>query len=215
MQTSILNPGLPTGSVIPGQVASINPLKVGSIVSLPPGSVVPVAVNGSVVPVRTIPAPPTTSVAPGTITRTSYTVPVTTRVVKTETVPVQPSIVRQSYTVPVTTTRVVQTPVAVPTPAVTTSVMAPTQSVVELPTPAVEQAAPTPTLRTLPPKIVRNELPSKYNTYNHSTTCYISCSSLANKDSINTSSSSNCQSFSTYLNCCSICINAYICYLKY
>ena len=70
-----------------------NPVKVGSIVALPPGSVVPVSVNGSIVPVRTIPAPTTSVVQPAAITRTSYTVPVTTRVVKTEIVPVQPSIV--------------------------------------------------------------------------------------------------------------------------
>ena len=35
----------------------LNPVKVGNVVSLPHGSVVPVAVNGNVVPVRTIPAP--------------------------------------------------------------------------------------------------------------------------------------------------------------
>ena len=37
------------------QVGSINPVTSGSIVALPPGSIVPVAVNGSIVPVKTTP----------------------------------------------------------------------------------------------------------------------------------------------------------------
>ena len=40
-QTSVVNPGLTTaGSIVPGAVGNMNPVKVGSIVSLPPGSVV-------------------------------------------------------------------------------------------------------------------------------------------------------------------------------
>ena len=86
-----------TGSVIPGVTWSVQPVKVGSIVGLPPGSVVPAAM---------------------------------------------------------TTTNVVQTQ-AVPTTIQTEQVNLPTTPI---------QAAPTPTLRILPLKIVRNQLSPKYNT---------------------------------------------------
>ena len=101
-------------------LGSMNPLEAGSIVGLPPGSVIPVNVNGSIVPVKTVPAP-------------------AQRVIQTQTIQVpQQTVVRQSIAVPETTT----------TTTATTSV----------------GSVPTPTLRTLAPKIVRNQLPPKYNT---------------------------------------------------
>ena len=44
-----LTAGLQTGSVAAGQVGNTNPLQAGSIVSLPPGSVVNVNIGGKIV----------------------------------------------------------------------------------------------------------------------------------------------------------------------
>ena len=85
--TPVLTSPIPTGSVVPAGIP-INPVKVGSIISYPPGTPVPVNVGGSIVNVKTVPAPvqsvyQTTSVpiaTPATVsvTRTSLNVPVTT-----------------------------------------------------------------------------------------------------------------------------------------
>ncbi len=117
--TPALTSPIPTGSVVPVGLP-INPVKVGSIISYPPGTPVPVNVGGSIVNVKTVPAP-----AQSVYQTTS--VPVAT--------PAAVSVTGTSLNIPV---------------AANTSVATST--------------APTPTLRTLPPKIIRNQLPPKYNT---------------------------------------------------
>ena len=112
---SMMTTGLPTGSVIPAETANANPVKAGSIVGLPVGSLVHVNVGGNLVPVRTVPAPMTN----------------------------------------------IQTSVQVPTYA-TTSV--PVQTMTSVVQTAPAEGNPTPTVRTLPPRIVRNQLAPKYNT---------------------------------------------------
>lgn len=130
MNTSIqptnINNGLPSGSIIPGEQAKVNPVQAGSIVGLPVGSIVHVNVNGSLVPVKTVPAP------------------MASTTMQTQTVPL-PSPPVATYQ-----TQSVQVPQYIPTGSVNV-----TGSV---------QGNPTPTIKTLPPRIVKNELPAKYNT---------------------------------------------------
>ena len=111
----MMTTGVPTVSVIPAETANANPVKAGSIVGLPVGSLVHVNVGGNLVPVRTVPAPMTS----------------------------------------------VQTSVQVPTYA-TTSV--PVQTMTSVVQTAPAEGNPTPTVRTLPARIVRNQLAPKYNT---------------------------------------------------
>ena len=145
---SVMPPqGVP--SVVPGQINTFQP---GSTVSLPPNSIVNVPVNGSLVPVRTVPLP-NASIA--------QTQPL---------LGVQPPVARQSFTVPLPATSSVQTqsiPMA-PMGYGTTSVQPPqtvpfsTQSVQA---PMVQnEGNPTPTVKTLPPRIERNQLPPQYKT---------------------------------------------------
>ena len=47
MQNTFVTQVLPAGN--------LNPMKDGSMVPLPPGSIVPTVVNGSIIPVKTIP----------------------------------------------------------------------------------------------------------------------------------------------------------------
>jgi len=126
IQPTLINNGLPAGSIIPGDEAKINPVEAGSIVGLPVGSIVHINVNGSLVPVKTVPAP-----------MASTTVQ--------QTVPLPPPAVTSTYQ-----TQSVQ----VPQFAANESVQV-TGNV---------QGNPTPTIKTLPPRIVKNELPAKYNT---------------------------------------------------
>ena len=126
IQPTLINNGLPAGSIIPGEEAKINPVEAGSIVGLPVGSIVHINVNGSLVPVKTVPAP-----------MASTTVQ--------QTVPLPPPAVTSTYQ-----TQSVQ----VPQFAANESVQV-TGNV---------QGNPTPTIKTLPPRIVKNELPAKYNT---------------------------------------------------
>ncbi len=80
MQNTFVTQVLPAGN--------LNPMKDGSMMPLPPGSIVPTVVNGSIIPVKTIPD-------------------ATASVLTTQTIPVQT--VRQSYVIPAPTTSVVQT----------------------------------------------------------------------------------------------------------
>ena len=163
--------GLQTGNVVAGQVGNTNPLQAGSIVALPPGSVVNVNINGKIVPVKTVPAPGVAQttplpVPPPTLSSTTLNVPgPTSSVVQTQTLPVTTSTNVQlgstvNSTIPLPPTTV---------PFSTQSIQVPTQSTfvqnqtVDL-TSSGPQSPPTPTVRTLPPRIVKNQLPPKYNT---------------------------------------------------
>ena len=53
---------IPTASIVPGGGIAMEPVRQGSLIAVPPGTTVPVNVNGSIVHVKTVPAPQTASV---------------------------------------------------------------------------------------------------------------------------------------------------------
>lgn len=141
--TPTVSPGFQTGSVVPGQVS---PVQAGSIVALPPGSIVNVSVGGKLVPVKTVSAPGVAQttmlpppVLPGSIVQSPFATTTTSVVQRTS---IQPT------TVPFSTQSV-----SVPVPMQSTLVQ--NQTV---------EGNPTPTVKTLPPKIVKNQLPPQYKT---------------------------------------------------
>ena len=156
IQPTLINNGLPAGSIIPGEEAKINPVEAGSIVGLPVGSIVHVNVNGSLVPVKTVPAPMASTTVQQTV---PLPPPAVTSTYQTQSVQVPQFAANESVQVTgnvqgnVTSTYQTQS-VQVPQFAANESVQV-TGNV---------QGNPTPTIKTLPPRIVKNELPAKYNT---------------------------------------------------
>ena len=122
LQSTMVQSVQPQASILPGQASSIaQPVTAGSMLGVPPGTLVPVQVGNSIVQVPTQP-------------------------VQTQSVlhmSMQPVYQTQTIQVPV------ETQVAVPEP-------------VEI-VPQTQPQIPTPTVKTLPPKIIRNELPPKHN----------------------------------------------------
>ena len=102
--TPTISPGFQTGSVVPGQV---NPVQAGSIVALPPGSIVNVSVGGKLVPVKTVAAPgvaQTTMLPPPVLPGSIVQPPLATTTSVVQRTSIQPTTVpfsTQSVSVPV------------------------------------------------------------------------------------------------------------------